>query len=120
MAAAAKTLTLEFLEVVCNQRNFSAASKYLTPDFISHHGAHKAEGLEAFVGGFQYALANFMPDFHMRILKSVADDESVWVWSEITGLKGGAKKESVDIFAVDKASGKLKEKWDVQSEAATQ
>ncbi|KAK0550834.1 hypothetical protein OC846_002370 [Tilletia horrida] len=114
-ATAAKALTLEFVEVVCNQRKFTAASKYITPTFVSHHGPHTTEGEAAFVKGFQYALANFMPDFKMKVIRAVADEESVWVWSEISGLKSGGTKESVDIFAIDPATGKLREKWDVQT-----
>ncbi|KAE8250368.1 hypothetical protein A4X13_0g4781 [Tilletia indica] len=95
-------------------RNFATASKYLTRTFISHHGQHKTEGVEAFVVGFQYALENFVPDFKMTIKKSVADQEAVWVWSEISGSKSGGTKQYVDIFDIDPASGKLKEKWDVQ------
>lgn len=111
----AKASTLAFVEEVCNQRKFEDHAKYLAPDFISHHGPHTANGAEAFVKGFQYAIPNFMPQFHMKVLRAVADAQTVWVWSEISGLKDGSTKESVDIFTYDADSGLLKEKWDVQT-----
>lgn len=113
----AKLVIDGFLESLLNNRQFHRKDEFMHPDFVKHFhdGKPDCDGDE-FLKQYQGMLTQF-PQLKSRVKKSIADDECVWVWTEIEGLPEGFGLDIVEICRVK--DGRIVEKWDVHQQKAS-
>jgi len=106
-----KALVLQAFETLFNRRDYDAARKFWSPDYVQH-SAHIPPGREGLFG-----LIATMPDT-LRYEPSLilADDEYVMLHGRFSGF-GTPAWVVVDILRV--ADGILVEHWDVIQDEAT-
>ncbi|KAH7222583.1 uncharacterized protein BKA55DRAFT_697357 [Fusarium redolens] len=103
---------------------FEKARNLATDDVsVTHDSYPSTNGIGAFLSGWAKA-KQFMPKFDMEIIDMVAEVDAggaggrVWVFSKISGGKGGEERDSVDMMCID-ATGKISKSKDVQRVTVT-
>jgi predicted SnoaL-like aldol condensation-catalyzing enzyme len=107
-----KKVVTEFYELVINQKNFDAASKFIGPRYVQHNpnAADGPEGLKAFLA----FLREKFPDYHSDIKRVFADGDYVILHVHNVPTPGARGNAIVDIFRLE--NGKVVEHWDVRQE----
>ncbi|KIV80290.1 hypothetical protein PV11_07803 [Exophiala sideris] len=88
------------LTTLCNTRDFSEVDRYVSEDVsVQHEDETPVASRDAFVRRFSQALEH-MPELNIEVKEACVDESQlkVWVRSEITGLPGGVRKESIDMM----------------------
>lgn len=96
----------KILTTLCNTRdlNILTAVPYISEKVhIQHDDKPPVTSRSEFLAGWSNAL-NYMPDVHIDIKEACVDEvqRKVWVRSEISGLPGGIRKESIDMMTFDR------------------
>ncbi|QWT22163.1 ester cyclase [Bacillus sp. NP157] len=111
-AEANKTLVLEAFDTLFNRRDYVAAERFWSPDYVQH-SAHIGPGREGL-----FELIRAVPETlvyeHGLIL---ADDEYVMVHSRFSG--NGRPRAWIGVDIVRIVDGRLAEHWDVLQDEAT-
>ncbi len=107
-----KKLVVDFYEKAINQKDFTAASKYLGPRYIQHnqHAADGAEGLKNFLA----FLKEKYPKSHSEIKQAFADGDFVILHVHAVRDPGTRGMAVVDIFRLE--NGRIVEHWDVHED----
>jgi predicted SnoaL-like aldol condensation-catalyzing enzyme len=108
-----KALVLEAFDTLFNKRDYVAAAKYWSPDYIQH-SAHIEPGRD----GLFNLTKSMPPAFRHEHEQIVAEGECVIVHSRFSGF-GQAKNWVVADF-VRVVDGLLVEHWDVVEDEASQ
>ena len=103
-----KALVLEAFDTLFNKRDYEAAERFWSPDYIQH-SAHIAPGRE----GLFNLIKSMPPTLEYEPGMIVAEGEYVMIHGRYTGW-GPKPMVAVDIFPV--VDGKLVEHWDVMQE----
>lgn len=85
---------------LCNERDFSQVDRYVSADVtIQHDDQTPLVSRDAFIQNLS-GMLNHLPEFHVDIKEACVDEQQhkVWVRSELTGLPGGVRKESIDMM----------------------
>jgi predicted SnoaL-like aldol condensation-catalyzing enzyme len=108
-----KALVREAFDALFNRRDFAAAERLWSPDYVQH-SAHIAPGREGL-----FELLKSLPATHKRDMGfMVADGDLVMAHGRLRGYSGGrAARIVVDIVRVQ--DGLLTEHWDVIEDEAT-
>ena len=107
-----KALVLEAFDTLFNKRDYAAAERFWSPNYIQH-SAHIAPGRAGLIG-----LIKSVPDnFHYENGLTVANGDYVLLHGRFTGLGLPANWIVVDIVRVESAL--LAEHWDVIEDEAT-
>ncbi|KIW49030.1 hypothetical protein PV05_10746 [Exophiala xenobiotica] len=88
------------LTTLCNSRDFSQLNRYISADVMSQHEDEPPSfSRDAFTQDWAAALHR-MPGVQLNIKEACVDElqHKVWVRSEISGLPGGMRKESIDMM----------------------
>jgi hypothetical protein len=88
------------LTTLCNYRDFSQLNRYISPDVMSQHEDEPPKfSRDAFVQDWA-AASHRVPGIQLDIKEACVDElqHKVWVRSEISGLPGGRRKESIDMM----------------------
>ena len=110
--AANKALVLEAFDTLFNQRDYAAAARFWSPDYIQH-SAHIAPGRD----GLFDLIKSQPPTLRYEPGVIVADGDYVIVHGRFSGIGRPAAWIAADILRI--ADGVLAEHWDVlQDEAA--
>ncbi|KAF5591807.1 hypothetical protein FPANT_5557 [Fusarium pseudoanthophilum] len=120
---ALKQISRDFLRSLNDPKQvalgFEQARSLTTNDIsVTHDSYPSANGIDAFLSGWAKA-KQFMPKFNMEIIDMIAEVDiggaggRVWVFSKITGGKGGEERDSVDMMCIN-AEGKISKSKDVQ------
>ena len=108
-----KALVLEAFDTLFNKRDYEAAQRYWSPDYIQH-SAHIAPGREGLVN-----LIKSMPEaFKYEAGMIVADGDLVIVHGRFPGFGASVNWIAADILRIE--DGVLLEHWDVIQDEATQ
>ncbi len=108
-----KTLVLEAFDTLFNKRDYAAAERYWSPDYIQH-SAHIAPGRE----GLLNLIKSTPPTLKYEPGKILADRDYVIVHGRFSDFGGPANWIAADILRI--ADGVLAEHWDVIQDEATQ
>ena len=109
-----KACARNFIETICNKRDFAAASTCVHFDMIQYHDDRPPiRGADTFLAGFKKMVTEIAPDFHITIKDVVAEGNKVWIFARIEGLPGGVVKDGVDM-TVWSDDGKVVASRDVQ------
>src|SRR6266446_3720111 len=107
-----KALVLKAFDTLFNKRNYEAAEKYWSPNYIQH-SAHIEPGRDGL-----FNLIRSSPDTlryeHQRI---VAEGDYVIVHGRFTGTGRPVASVAADIVRIE--NGRLAEHWDVLEDEAT-
>ena len=107
-----KALVLEAFDTLFNKRDYAAAEKYWSPNYIQH-SAHIEPGRDGL-----FKLIRSTPDLlryeHQLI---VAEDDYVIVHGRFTGYGRPVAWIAADIVRIE--NGRLAEHWDVLQDEAT-
>ena len=112
-ADANKALVLEAFETLFNRRDYAAAERFWSPDYIQH-SAHIAPGR----GGL-FELIRAVPDtlrYEHRLI--MAEDDFVMVHGRFSGSGRPAAWVAVDVLRIE--NGQLAEHWDVLQDEVTE
>jgi hypothetical protein len=88
------------LTTLCNSRDFSQLNRYISPDVMSQHEDEPPSfSRDAFMQDWA-AASHRVPGIQLDIKEACVDElqHKVWVRSEISGLPGGRRKESIDMM----------------------
>jgi predicted SnoaL-like aldol condensation-catalyzing enzyme len=108
-----KALVLEAFDTLFNQRDYAAAGRYWSPDYIQH-SAHIAPGREGL-----FSLVKSMPPTLKHELGVIlADGDLVIVHGRFSGFGAPVNWIAADILRIE--DGVLVEHWDVIQDEATQ
>ncbi len=107
-----KTLVLEAFETLFNRRDYAAAERFWSPDYIQH-SAHIAPG-RAGLFDLVRAAPNWLFYEHQLIL---AEGDFVMVHGRFSGSGRPAAWVAVDILRIE--NGRLAEHWDVLQDEVT-
>ena len=108
-----KALVLEAFDTLFNKRNYAAAERYWSPDYIQH-GAHISPGRE----GLFDLVKSIPPTLKYKPGVIVADGDFVIVHGRFSGLGQPVNRIAADILRIE--DGILVEHWDVIQDEATQ
>ena len=106
------------ITVMCITKDFNEMSNVLASNIEALHDDNPAlVGADHFVSHFK-AILEKVPSFTYEIHDVIAQLDAkgggkVWVYATLSGLPGGAKKDTVDMMDID-ADGKLLKTKDVQ------
>ena len=107
-----KAFVLEAFETLFNKRDYAAAERFWSPNYIQH-SAHVPPGREGL-----FALIKGVPDnFHYENGLTVANGDYVLLHGRFTGLGLPANWIVVDIVRLE--NGQLAEHWDVIQDEVT-
>jgi predicted SnoaL-like aldol condensation-catalyzing enzyme len=111
-----KKIVMEFYEKAINQKDFTAASKYLGPYYTQHNqkAADGAEGLKDFI----HYLREKFPNAYSEIKRVFADGDYVILQVHAVREPGTRGIAIVDIFRLK--DGKIVEHWDVHEDILPQ
>ena len=107
-----KALVLDAFETLFNRRDYAAAEKYWSPNYIQH-SAHIEPGRDGL-----FNLIRSTPDtlrYEHQLI--VAEDDYVIVHGRFSGMGRTAAWIAADIVRID--NGRLAEHWDVLQDEAT-
>ncbi|KAF4965517.1 hypothetical protein FSARC_6697 [Fusarium sarcochroum] len=118
-----KTIASDFINALAdpNQVIFDPSNaRALVADnlSVSHDSYPPTQGAEQFLSGWEKA-KQFMPHFRMEVVDMIAEVDTsgaggkVWIFSKVSGAKGGAEKDSVDMISIN-GEGKVWKTMDVQ------
>jgi predicted SnoaL-like aldol condensation-catalyzing enzyme len=108
-----KAFVLEAFETLFNKRNYAAAERFWSPNYIQH-SAHIPPGREGL-----FTLVKGLPQgFHYENGLTVANGEYVLLHGRFSGIGQPANWVVVDIVRLE--DGQLAEHWDVVQDEATQ
>ncbi len=108
-----KALVLAAFDALFNKRDYEAAARYWSPNYIQH-SAHIAPGREGL-----FNLIRSLPEtlrYEHRLI--LAEDAFVMVHGRFTG--DGRPRNWIAVDVVRVADGMLAEHWDVLQDEATQ
>ena len=107
-----KKTVIAFYEAAINQKDFTAAQKYMGPRYTQHNptAPDGIEGFKAFLG----FLREKFPDGHSEIKRAFADGDYVILHVHSVREKDSRGRAIVDIFKLE--DGKIVEHWDVVQE----
>lgn len=108
-----KALVLEAFHTLFNQRNYVAAERYWSPDYIQH-SAHIAPGRE----GLFDLVKSSPPTLKYEPGLIVANDDFVIIHGRFSGFGLPVNWIAADILRIE--NGILVEHWDVIQDEATQ
>jgi len=108
-----KALVLEAFDTLFNKRNYAAAERYWSPDYIQH-SAHISPGRE----GLFDLVKSIPPTLKYKPGVIVADGDFVIVHGRFSGLGQPVNRIAADILRIE--DGILVEHWDVIQDEATQ
>jgi predicted SnoaL-like aldol condensation-catalyzing enzyme len=108
-----KALVLEAFDTLFNKRNYAAAERYWSPDYIQH-SAHISPGRE----GLFDLVKSIPPTLKYEPGVIVADGDFVIVHGRFSGLGQPVNWIAADILRIE--DGILVEHWDVIQDEATQ
>ena len=112
MTEANKQLVLEAFDVLFNKRDYNAALRFWSPNYIQH-SAHIPQGREGLFNLIRGAPA----DLRYEAKLILADDEFVIVHGKFSGNGRPRNWIAADIVRI--ADGVLVEHWDVLQDEAT-
>jgi predicted SnoaL-like aldol condensation-catalyzing enzyme len=107
-----KALVLDAFDTLFNKRDYAAAEKYWSPNYIQH-SAHIEPGRDGL-----FNLIRSMPDtlrYEHQLI--VAEDDYVIVHGRFTGYGRPVAWIAADIVRIE--NGRLAEHWDVLQDEAT-
>jgi predicted SnoaL-like aldol condensation-catalyzing enzyme len=108
-----KALVLEAFDTLFNKRNYAAAERYWSPDYIQH-SAHISPGRE----GLFDLIKSIPPTLRYEPGVIVADGDFVIVHGRFSGFGQPVNWIAADILRIE--NGILVEHWDVIQDEATQ
>jgi predicted SnoaL-like aldol condensation-catalyzing enzyme len=108
-----KALVLEAFDTLFNRRDYAAAERYWSPDYIQH-SAHIEPGRD----GLFNLIKSIPPTLRYESGTIVAEDDWVMVHGRFSGFGQPVNWIAVDILRVK--DGILVEHWDVIQDEATQ
>src|SRR6266702_8170516 len=112
-AAKNKAIVLEALETLFNKRDYAAAERFWSPNYIQH-SAHIAPGRDGLFG-----LVRSVPEtMHYENQLIVAEGDYVIAHGRFTGIGRPAAWIAADIVRFE--NGLLAEHWDLLQDEATQ
>ena len=104
-----KEVVTAFYEAAINNKNFSAAEKYMGA-YYKQHNPMAEDGKEGFKKFIDY-LHNTYPNSHSEIKRVMAEDDYVILHVHSIKIPNTRGQAIVDIFRLD--NGKIVEHWDV-------
>jgi predicted SnoaL-like aldol condensation-catalyzing enzyme len=107
-----KTLVLEAFDTLFNKRDYAAAEKYWSPDYIQH-SAHIEPGRD----GLFNLIRNTPDTLRYEHQLIVAEGDYVIVHGRFTGYGRPVAWIAADIVRIE--NGRLAEHWDVLQDEAT-
>lgn len=107
-----KALVLEAFDTLFNKRDYLAAERYWSPDYIQH-SAHIAPGRD----GLFNLIKSLPPTLKYETGTIVADGDFVIVHGRFSGFGQPANWIAADILRIE--NGLLVEHWDVIQDEAT-
>jgi predicted SnoaL-like aldol condensation-catalyzing enzyme len=108
-----RAFVLEAFETLFNKRNYAAAERFWSPNYIQH-SAHIPPGREGL-----FNLVKGLPEgFHYENGLAVANGEYVLLHGRFSGIGQPANWVVVDIVRLE--DGQLAEHWDVVQDEVTQ
>ena len=107
-----KALVLKAFDTLFNKRDYAAAERFWSPDYIQH-SAHIAPGRE----GLFNLIKSIPPTLRYESGTIVAEDDWVMVHGRFSGFGQPVNWIAVDILRVE--DGILVEHWDVIQDEAT-
>ena len=108
-----KTLVLDAFDTLFNKRDYAAAERYWSPDYIQH-SAHIAPGRD----GLFDLIKGAPPTLRYEPGRIVAEQDYVIVHGRFSGIGQPVNWIAADILRI--ADGVLVEHWDVIQDEATQ
>ncbi|KAM0545362.1 hypothetical protein ACHAPJ_011346 [Fusarium lateritium] len=122
-SAELKKIASDFINALAdpNQVDFypTKARALIAEDLsVSHDSYPPTEGAEQFLSGWAKA-KQFMPEFRMEAVDMIAEVDAsgaggkVWIFHKVSGGRGGAEKDSVDMISINR-EGKVWKTKDVQ------
>jgi predicted SnoaL-like aldol condensation-catalyzing enzyme len=108
-----KTLVLEAFDTLFNKRDYAAAERFWSPDYIQH-SAHIAPGRE----GLFNLIKSIPPTLKYEAGTIVAEGEFVIVHGRFSGFGASVNWIAADIVRIQ--NGILVEHWDVIQDEATE
>jgi predicted SnoaL-like aldol condensation-catalyzing enzyme len=108
-----KALVLEAFDTLFNKRDYAAAERFWSPDYIQH-SAHIAPGR----AGLFDLIKCLPPTLEYEPGMIVADDDLVMVHGRFSGFGSPVNWVAADILRIE--DGVLVEHWDVIQDEATQ
>jgi predicted SnoaL-like aldol condensation-catalyzing enzyme len=109
-----KKTVREFYEAAINQKDFSAASKFLGATY-KQHNPRAADGAEGLKGYLQF-MKEKAPNSHSEIKRIFADGDYVILHVHAVREPGTLGQAIMDIFRLE--NGKIVEHWDVIQDVA--
>src|SRR5580700_6911516 len=107
-----KALVLEAFETLFNKRDYAAAGRFWSPDYIQH-SAHIEPGRD----GLFRLIESLPPALKYESTLVVAEGDYVLLHGRFSGMGLPVNWIAVDIVRLE--DGKLKEHWDVIQDEAT-
>jgi predicted SnoaL-like aldol condensation-catalyzing enzyme len=108
-----KALVLEAFHTLFNKRDYEAAARYWSDNYIQH-SAHIEPGREGL-----FNLIRSSPDtLHYDHQFIVAEGDFVIVYGRFSGTGGHAASVAADVVRIE--NGRLAEHWDVLQDEATE
>jgi predicted SnoaL-like aldol condensation-catalyzing enzyme len=108
-----RALVLDAFNTLCNKRDFEAAQRYWSPEYIQH-SAHIVPGRE----GLFDLIKSMPPTLRYEPGMIVADGDLVIVHGRFSGFGASVNWIVADILLIE--DGVLVEHWDVIQDEATQ
>jgi predicted SnoaL-like aldol condensation-catalyzing enzyme len=110
-AEASRNLVLSFYkQALIDKRPRAAFEQYVSPDFIEHKPDVPAGGRDA-VADFLEGLVNELPEARWEILRTVAEEDFVFLHARFTPASGAPPYAIADLFRI--ADCAIVEHWDV-------
>ncbi len=107
-----KRLVLDAFDALFNRRDYAAAEKYWSPNYIQH-SAHIPPGREGLFG----LIRSVPPSLRYESQRALADREYVMVHGRFSNTGRYRSWIAVDVVRID--NGLLKEHWDVLQDEVT-
>lgn len=104
-----KEVVAAFYNAALNNKDFSAAEKYMGP-YYKQHNPLAEDGKEGFKKFISY-LSTTYPNSHSEIKRMMAEDDYVILHVHSVAVPDTRGKAIVDIFRLE--NGKIVEHWDV-------
>lgn len=98
----------EFYNAALNQKDFTAASKYIGSHYTQHN-PNVADGIEGFKAIVEY-IRDHYPNSHSEIKRVFADGDYVMLHVHLVSDPGSRGKAIFDLFKLE--NGKIVEHWD--------
>ena len=94
-----------FLYILCNDKDLKRAATYLAPNCVLvHEDGAPVDGPENFISAWGKNL-RAMPEYHKDMKDMVVEMDQtqngsacVWVYSQISGMKPGVVRDSIDMM----------------------